>query len=91
VNATRNLKKATDWSDIKKYNLLTETQLSWYHSIDKKHLRTHVKFDGGLSIPVARKSESKKNGTFLREWWVCPFFQMAGCEMFLKFGTFLKM
>jgi hypothetical protein len=42
-------KKATDWSDIKKTNLLTETRLSWYHSIDEKHLWVHVNLDGGLS------------------------------------------
>jgi hypothetical protein len=41
-------------------NLPEKTRLSWYQSIAKKH----VIFDGGLSIPFTRKSESKKNGTF---------------------------
>jgi hypothetical protein len=47
VNATRGPQKATDWSGIKKDNILKEIQLSWYQSIDKKHLWVHVKLMGG--------------------------------------------
>jgi hypothetical protein len=49
---------------IKVGNLPGKTGLSWYQSIAKKHLWIYVIFDGGLSIPFTRKSESKKNGTF---------------------------
>jgi hypothetical protein len=62
-------KKATDWSGIKKDNLLEDIQLSWCQSIDKKHIWIYIKFDGGLSIPFARqlfarKLRLKKSGTF---------------------------
>jgi hypothetical protein len=68
VKAKKSLQKATDWSGINKENSLKETQFSWYQSIDKKHLWVHVKFDGGLSIPLARKSRFKKSETFSKGW-----------------------
>jgi hypothetical protein len=65
-NAKRNLTKSDYWSGIKKDNLLKETQLSWYQSIDNKYLWVYVKFDGGLFIPFARQLKSKKSGNFSR-------------------------
>jgi hypothetical protein len=64
--------KATDWSGIKKANLLTETQLSWYQSIDKKHFWVYIIFDNGLSIPFAGELRLKKRGAF-SEGMVYPF------------------
>jgi hypothetical protein len=60
----------------KKNNLLKEAQLSWYQTIDKKHLSVYVKFDDGLSIPFARKQRSKK--------W--DFFQADGPSLFKMRG-----
>jgi hypothetical protein len=54
----------TEWSGIKRESSLKETQRSWYRSIDKMHLWIYVKSDGGLSIPLARKSRSQKSETF---------------------------
>jgi hypothetical protein len=42
VNGKRSLEIATDWSGIKKDGLLTETRVSWYQSIVKKHLWVYV-------------------------------------------------
>jgi hypothetical protein len=55
VKAKSSPQKAIEWSDIKKKNyLLKEARLSWYQSIDTKHLCVYVKIEGGLS----------KRGTF---------------------------
>jgi hypothetical protein len=78
VKAKKSSQKATDWSSIKKESSLKETQRSWYQAIDKKHLCVYVKFDGGLSIPFARKPRSKKSGTFSKG--MSAFSQMAGVE-----------
>jgi hypothetical protein len=40
---------------------------SRYQSIDEKHIQVHVKFENRLSIPFARKSRSKKSGTFSKD------------------------
>jgi hypothetical protein len=60
--------KATDWSGIKNGNSSKETGLSWYPSIDEKHIWVYVKFDGRLSIPFREKKEvpNKKVGLFPR-------------------------
>jgi hypothetical protein len=73
VNAKISIKKATDWKWYQKDNLIKETYLSWYQSIDKKHLCVYVKFDGGLSIPFARKLRYKKSWAFSKGM-VHPFF-----------------
>jgi hypothetical protein len=53
-----------DWSGIKIGNLPEKTRLSWYQSLAKNHLWIYVIFNGGLSIPLTRKSESRKTGLF---------------------------
>jgi hypothetical protein len=72
VNVERSPQKATDWSGIKRESSLKETQHCWYQSIDKKHLWVYVKFDGRLSIPLARKLRFKKSETFSKGM-VCLF------------------
>jgi hypothetical protein len=79
VNATRSPKKATDWSGIKKANLLKKTQLSRHQSIDKKHFSIHVEIGGGLSIPFARELKSKNSGAF-SERMICPFSKRRGLK-----------
>jgi hypothetical protein len=44
--------------------LIRENPTFWYQSLAKKHLWIYVIFIRGLSIPLTRKGESKKNGTF---------------------------
>jgi hypothetical protein len=69
-----------------KDNLLKESRLYWYQSIDKKHLWAYVKFDGGLSIPFASKLRFEKVGLFPRDG--LPFFKSlkkAGFVAFLFF------
>jgi hypothetical protein len=63
VSAKRSPPIATDWSGFTNYNLLKETRLSWYQSIDKTYFGVYGKSDGRLSIPFTKKLESKKNGT----------------------------
>jgi hypothetical protein len=59
--------------------LLKQTWPFRYQLVDSKHLWAYVKFDWGLSIPVARKVESKKNVTFTKDSGL-SFFQMPGFE-----------
>jgi hypothetical protein len=66
-----------------------KTKISWYQSINKKHLQIHVEFDGGLSIPIARKWKSEKEGLFSKKSVLFP--NGGVFKMLWKIGTFLKM
>jgi hypothetical protein len=55
---------------VSKEKVHSKNSIFWYHSIDEKRIWVHVKFDGGLSIPFARKLRYKKVGLFTREWFV---------------------
>jgi hypothetical protein len=60
VNATRSLKKETDWSGPKKANSSEEAKLSYYQSKEKMYIWAYVKFGGRLSISYGRKMRYKK-------------------------------
>jgi hypothetical protein len=74
VNAEIDPKKVTDWSSTKISNISKQTMRSWYQSIDKKQIQVPVKFEGGLSIQIWRKTRYKKNQTFSKGV-PCPFFK----------------
>jgi hypothetical protein len=64
VNAKRSTKKRLIGAVSKMASHPGESKLSWYQSIDTRHLWVYVKFEGGLSIPFARKLRFKKSETF---------------------------
>jgi hypothetical protein len=67
VNATRGLEKGPASSDIKNGHSPKGIMLSLYPSIDKKHIRVYVKFDGRLSAPFKKKKwDLKKVNRFPR-------------------------
>jgi hypothetical protein len=56
VNATRSLRKATDWNGIKNGKPPKTIWLSWFQSIDKKQFEVCVKFEVGSLIQFTKKN-----------------------------------
>jgi hypothetical protein len=80
VKATRSTLKS-DWlGGTKSCTPTKEIKLSWYQSIDKKYFWVYIKFDGGLSIPFARKMRPKKLRLFPKGCGL-SFLQMAGFKI----------
>jgi hypothetical protein len=52
-----------------------------YQSIDKKHIKVHVKFESGLSIHIWRKKEIQKNQTFSKGV-PCPFLKSWSMKIY---------
>jgi hypothetical protein len=88
VNATRSLKKAPCWSGIKSGHSSKETRLSWYQSIDKKHIWVYVKFEVNTGMTISpsphRTTTFLVSGVLVLTYPVCL---LGYPSLFLKKGS----